>query len=558
MSVESIRIVSNLCDSIQPTGSMSLGKQKSDYIIIGAGSAGSVLANRLSDASTVTVLEAGPNDHALDFRLHMPAALSHVLANDRYNWYYHSEPEAGLNNRSLYCPRGRVLGGSSSINGMIYIRGNAADFDGWAEMPGLESWTYEKCLPYFKRAEACRHGDPDVRGKDGPLHIGKLAAETPLFRAWLEAGEQAGFGATADFNGKQQDGVGVYDSTIKSGRRFSTARAYLHPALNRDGLSVVKKALVTKIIFDGTRAVGVQYAVGRQIHTVYAEREVILCGGAINSPQLLMLSGIGAESELSSLNIPIVAKLPGVGKNLQDHLELYIQYHCKKPVSLFPALKWFNQPGIGLKWYLTGRGAGASNHFETGAFLRSSDSILYPDLQYHFLPIAMNYDGSDKYNDHGFQVHVGPMKPTSRGSIDLVSNDPSEPPRISFNYNSTRDDQSVMRQGIRFAREIVSQAAFDEFRGVELKPGKDCITDAELDKFVRSHGESAYHPSCTCRMGVDEMSVVDAEARVHGIEGLRVIDASIMPDITNGNLNAPVVMMAEKLADVILGKQPLG
>jgi choline dehydrogenase len=558
MSVESIRIVSNLCDSIQPTGSMSLGKQKSDYIIIGAGSAGSVLANRLSDASTVTVLEAGPNDHALDFRLHMPAALSHVLANDRYNWYYHSEPEAGLNNRSLYCPRGRVLGGSSSINGMIYIRGNAADFDGWAKIPGLESWSFEKCLSYFKRAEACRHGASDVRGKDGPLHIGRLAAETPLFKAWLEAGEQAGFGATPDFNGKQQDGVGVYDSTIKSGRRFSTARAYLHPALNRDGLSVVKKALVTKIIFDGTRAVGVQYAVGRQIHTVYAEREVILCGGAINSPQLLMLSGVGAESELSSLNIPIVAKLPGVGKNLQDHLELYIQYHCKKPVSLFPALKWFNQPGIGLKWYLTGRGAGASNHFETGAFLRSSDSILYPDLQYHFLPIAMNYDGSDKYNDHGFQVHVGPMKPTSRGSINLVSNDPSEPPRISFNYNSTRDDRSVMRQGIRFAREIVSQAAFDEFRGVELKPGKDCITDAELDEFVRSHGESAYHPSCTCRMGMDEMSVVDSEARVHGIEGLRVIDASIMPDITNGNLNAPVIMMAEKLADVILGKQPLG
>jgi choline dehydrogenase len=321
---------------------------------------------------------------------------------------------------------------------------------------------------------------------------------------------------------------------------------------------VIKNVLATKIIFDGKRASGIEYSVAGRVHTINADCEVIVCAGAINSPQLLMLSGVGDGNHLTDLDIPVVADLPGVGQNLTDHLEIYIQYHCKKPVSLFPALKWFNQPGIGLQWYLTGKGAGASNHFETGAFLRSSGSVTYPDLQYHFLPLAMNYDGSDKYSDHGFQVHVGPMKPTSRGAVTLNSRNPGRYPKVSFNYNTTEEDRAVMRQGIRYAREIVSQSAFDEFRGAEIKPGRDCRSNQQLDEFVRSYAESAYHPSCTCKMGVDEMSVVDARARVHGVEDLRVIDASIMPDITNGNLNAPVIMMAEKLSDDILGNQSIG
>lgn len=526
---------------------------ETDYVIVGGGSAGAVLANRLSQSNQVTVLEAGPTDHRWDFRLHMPAALSYVLANDRYNWFYHSEPEVGLNHRMLYCPRGRVLGGSSSINGMIYVRGNAMDFDGWANRPGLESWSHEQCLPYFKKAENCEHGDKAYRGKDGPLLIHRQAAENPLFKAWLESGEQAGFGSSDDFNGEQQDGVGRFDCTIRSGRRLSVARAYLHPVMDRAGLSVLTNVLASRIVFNGKQASGVEYFQRGQLKTIHARKEVIVCGGAINSPQLLMLSGIGNGRDLKALGIPLIEDIPAVGKNLTDHLEIYIQYRCQRPVSLFPALKWYNQPGIGIRWYLFGKGAGASNHFETGAFLKSDPSLSYPDLQYHFLPLAMNYDGSDKYEGHGFQVHVGPMKPTSRGSVRLRSRDPAKPPEITFNYNTTPGDRQVMRQGIRYARELVSQAAFDEFRGEEIKPGKDCVSDASLDEFVRQSAESAYHPSCSCKMGTDDESVVDAEARVHGVENLRVIDASIMPEITNGNLNAPVIMMAEKLSDVILG-----
>ncbi len=526
---------------------------EADYIIIGAGSAGSVLANRLSTNHSVVLIEAGPKDHHWDFRLHMPAALSMVLSNDRYNWFYQSEPEPGLSQRNIYCPRGRVLGGSSSINGMVYVRGNEQDFDAWARNPGLEGWHYGHCLPYFKRAETASHGDPSERGKHGPLHVGRGNAENPLARAWIEAGIQAGYRKSNDFNGQYQEGFGIFDNTIKSGKRFSTAQAYLRPIMARSNLSIIKKALVTRIILKDNLATGVEYQSKGQLHTIGANCEVILSAGAINSPQILMLSGIGNGSLLSKYDIPVVSDLPGVGNNLQDHLEIYIQYQCSKPVSLYPALRWFNQPAIGLKWYLTRKGPGSSNHFEAGAFLKSSDSVAYPDLQCHFLPVAMDYDGKQKYNGHGFQAHVGPMKPTSRGSVQIQSSDPRVSPKILFNYNTTEQDRSVMRRGIQLVREIVSQRAFDEFRGEEIRPGFNCNSNRQLDKFISQNAESAYHPSCTCRMGTDPLSVVDGQARVHGIDGLRVIDASIMPEITNGNLNAPVIMMAEKLSDEILG-----
>ncbi len=525
-----------------------------DFIVVGAGSAGSVLAHRLSRDHRVLLLEAGPADHAWDFRLHMPAALSMVLGNDRYNWYYHSEPEPGLNHRRLYCPRGRVLGGSSSINGMIYVRGHRADFDTWARKPGLEDWSFDACLPYFRRAENCRQGDEALRGRKGPVFIDRGSASHPLHQAWLEAAGQAGYPVTDDFNGASQEGAGIYDRTIRSGRRYSAARAYLHAVGESSGLTVLTHALVDRIVLEGRRAAGVVYQRKGRVFRAVAVREVILCGGAINSPQLLQLSGIGNGDVLNPLGIPVRHHLPGVGRNLQDHLEIYIQYRCRKPVSIYPALKWYRAPLIGLQWYLNGTGPGASNHFETGAFLRSGDEVCHPDLQFHFLPVAMNYDGSAKLEGHGFQVHVGPMKPSSRGSVQITSPDPRVPPRIQFNYNATRHDRAVMRRGIRLAQEIIGQAAFDPFRGAPVRPGPECRTDAEIDAFVREHAESAYHPCGTCKMGEDDGSVVDAEARVHGIDALRVIDASIMPEITNGNLNAPVIMMAEKLSASILSE----
>ena len=524
-----------------------------DYIIIGAGSAGSVLANRLSRDNTVTLIEAGPIDHRWDFRLHMPAALSHVLSSDRYNWFYHSEPEPGLNDRQIYCPRGRVLGGSSSINGMIYIRGHQQDFDDWAAHPGLENWRFQDCLPYFKKAESFRAGEPQHRGQDGPLHISRGTLSNPLFNAWLAAGSEAGFSRTSDFNGEQQEGFGEFDRTIKAGRRFSAARAYLHPIIHRANLTLVTKTQVSKIIFEGSVAVGVEYLAKGKLATIRANREVILCGGAINSPQLLMLSGIGNAKDLTKLGININFDLPGVGQNLQDHLEAYVQFSCQKPVSIYPALKWYNQLKIGLEWTVLNTGPGATNHFEAGAFLKSDSSKSYPDLQFHFLPVATNYDGKETYEGHGFQVHVGPMRPTSRGSIKLRSCYPTAPPLICFNYNTTPEDQQVMQRGIELVREVVGQSSFNEFRGHEIRPG---ATATDLNQFVRRHAESAYHPSCSCKMGSDPLAVVDQHGRVHGVHGLRVVDASIMPDITNGNLNAPVIMMAEKLADAILGCDP--
>ncbi len=484
----------------------------------------------------------------------MPAALSHVLSNDTYNWFYQSEPEPHLNNRSLYCPRGRVLGGSSSINGMVYVRGNPADFDGWGSEPGLADWRYTECLPYFRRAENCQHGDATLRGRDGPLHVGLSSADNPLIQAWLSAGRECGFTHTQDMNGSEQEGVSVFDCTIKKGRRVSTADAYLHPIRDRANLEVTNKVLVTRVLFSGKRAIGVEYLLRGKTYKIHANKEVILCGGAINSPQLLMLSGIGNAEELARFNIPVIVNLPGVGQNLQDHLEIYIQYRCLKPVSLYPALRWYNQPAIGINWYLRGKGLAASNHFEAGAFLRSSDSVEFPDLQFHFLPVAMDYDGKTRFEGHGFQVHVGPMKPKSRGQVTLKSADPVEYPKIQFNYNSAEEDRLVMNKGIRLAREIVSQQGFDGFRGEEIRPGSACLEDAALDDFVRNFAESAYHPSCSCRMGMDDFAVVDSEARVHGVEGLRIVDASIMPEVTNGNLNAPVIMMAEKLSSAILGE----
>lgn len=547
-----------------------MDREQTDYIIIGAGSAGSVLARRLSQHHHVTLIEAGPKDHAWDYRLHMPAALSHVLSNDRYNWFYDSEPEPGLNDRRLYCPRGRVLGGSSSINGMIFVRGNKADFDDWSSAPGMESWSYEQCLPYFKRSETALHGEDDYRGQSGPMHISRGKADNPLFKAWLAAGEAAGASKTEDFNGERQEGVGVFDRTIKAGRRFSAARGYLasdnvdlEDKETTGSLTITSNSLVRRILIEEQKAEGIEYSVGGKLGNkhkgklkkLYARKEVILCGGAINSPHLLMLSGIGNASELKEAGINALVDLPGVGQNLQDHLEIYVQFACKEPVSIYPSLHWYNQARIGLQWYLMNTGAGATNHFETGAFLRSSAEVSYPDLQFHFLPVAMNYDGRDRHNGHGFQVHVGPMKPTSRGHVKLDINDPSASPKILFNYNTTEEDKQVMREGVRWVRELIGTSAFDEYRDRELKPGSAATTNEQLDAFVQAHGESAYHPSCTCKMGEDEMAVVNARGQVHGIKGLRVIDASIMPSVTNGNLNAPVIMMAEKLSDDILGRQ---
>lgn len=523
-----------------------------DYIIIGAGSAGCVLANRLSESATVTLLEAGPVDRSWDFRLHMPAALSELLKTKWYNWNYESEPEPHLNNRRLFCPRGKVLGGSSSINGMIFVRGNPEDFNRWASVYGLSDWDYTSCLPYFQKSETALFGDQSLRGSTGPLQISRGALDNPLSKAWIDAVQQAGFPVTTDFNGTHQEGAGPFDQTIHKGKRQSIARAYLHPVKSRKNLTIVPNAQVKKIRMRNGRAVGVEYQLGSTTHILEADQEVILCGGAINSPHLLMLSGIGCADELKAQDIKPEVDLPGVGKNLQDHLEIYIQYACKEPVSIYPSTLPLRKPLVGLKWLLNQTGDGATNHFESGAFLKSQDAMTFPDLQFHFLPIAMDYDGKDQYMGHGFQAHVGPMKPISRGTVGLRSSNPFNAPRIQFNYHEAAEDRKAMFDGIQLARKIISQKAFDRYRGEELRPGTKGSSIDDLDVFVRRHAESAYHPSGTCRMGSSEQSVVDSEGRVHNMKGLRVVDASIMPEITNGNLNAPVVMIAEKIADSIL------
>lgn len=524
-----------------------------DYVIVGAGSAGCVMANRLSATGSVALLEAGPSDYGWDPRIHMPAALSELLKTDTYNWAYSSDPEPSLNNRALYCPRGKVLGGSSSVNGMIFVRGNRGDFDRWRNVHGLGDWGYDACLPWFMQSENTPDGDDQFRGRGGPLTVTRGEAANPLFHAWLEAGQQAGVPLSSDFNGASQDGVGLFDRSIAGGERQSASKAYLTEPV-RERLQLLTGTQVTRILFDKYRAVGVEFRQQGQIKSVMADREVIVCAGAINSPQLLMLSGIGDPDQLEEHQINVVAPLPGVGANLQDHLEVYVQFACPQPVSIYPSTRWFRKPWVGLQWLLSRTGAGSTNHFEAGAFLKSSDAVDYPDLQFHFLPVAMDYDGKRQHQGHGFQVHVGPMKPRSRGRVYLRSADPFAPPGMIFNYHTDPADQQVMEAGIRLAREIVAQPAFDEFRGNEIQPGIEAESSEAIDAFVRTHGESAYHPSCTCKMGADEASVVDGSGRVHGVEQLRVVDASIMPEVTNGNLNAVVIMMAEKIAGQMLAE----
>ncbi len=524
------------------TSTSTSGQRQHDFIVIGGGSAGSALANRLSADATnqVLVLEAGRPDYIWDVFIHMPAALTFPIGSRFYDWKYESEPEPHMNGRRIYHARGKVLGGSSSINGMIFQRGNPLDYERWAADPGMGTWDYAHCLPYFKKMENCLAGGDQYRGTDGPLKLERGPATNPLFTAFFEAVEQAGYALTSDV-----------------GRRLSAARAYLHPVMNRQNLTVRTRALVTKILFEGTRAVGVEYRHGSNVQQARAG-QIILCGGAINSPQLLQLSGVGPAALLREHGIDVVADLPGVGENLQDHLEVYVQFACKQPVSVAPALKMRNRPVVGAKWLFGRTGPGATNHFEGGGFARSNDDVPYPNLMFHFLPIAIRYDGSAPAGGHGYQVHIGPMYSDSRGSVRIVSPDPSVHPALRFNYLSTDTDRQEWVEAIGVARHILNQPAMDAYNGGELSPGPAVSTAGQILDWVRRDGETALHPSCTCAMGTGEMSVTDpATMAVHGIDGLRVVDASVMPYVTNGNIYAPVMMVAEKAADLILGDQPL-
>ena len=529
-----------------------------DFVIVGGGSAGCAMANRLSadPSNRVLVLEAGRRDWKVDVVIHMPAALSMGIGNRFYDWMYESEPEPEMGGRRVYHARGKVLGGSSSINGMIFQRGNPMDYDRWAATPGCEAWDWAHCLPYFKRMETCIAGADDWRGGDGPLKLERGPATSPLFQAFFEAVQQAGHPMTSDVNGYRQEGFNAFDRNVYRGRRLSAARAYLHPVLHRKNLDLWTKAHATRLVMDGTRVTGVEVSHRGRNRTVEAA-EVISCSGAINTPQLLQLSGIGPAGVLRDAGVTPVVDLPGVGENLQDHLEVYVQYACNEPVSLAPQLARWRKPWIGLQW-LFRKGPGASNHFEAGGFLRSNDDVPWPNLMFHFLPIAIRYDGSVSTEGHGYQFHIGPMFSNSRGWVRIQSDDPFQKPRMLFNYLSTPEDRQEWAEAIEVARNIMGQPAFDRYNGGEISPGPDVAGDEAILEWVRKDAETALHPSCTARMGTDAMAVVDPTTmRVHGTQGLRVVDASVMPTLTNGNIYAPVMMIAEKAADLVLGNTPL-
>jgi len=535
-------------------------RDRYDVVIVGGGSAGSALANRLSadSGTTVLVIEAGRSDYRIDPFIHMPAALPFPIGSRLYDWRYETDPEPAMNGRTVYHARGKVLGGSSSINGMIFQRGNPLDYQRWAADPGMETWDYLHCLPYFKRMETCLAGADDWRGGDGPLVLERGPADNPLFSAFFAATVEAGYPATDDVNGYRQEGFAKFDRNIHRGRRLSAARAYLHPVRDRANLDVLTSTLVTRVRFEGKRAVGIDCELpGRRRRSIGAG-EVILCGGAFNSPQLLQLSGVGDEALLRQHGIDVVQHSPGVGENLQDHLEVYIQYASKQPVSIAPGLRWRARPGIAYNWLVNRSGLGATNHFEGGGFARSNEDVDYPNLMFHFLPVAIRYDGSAPTKGHGYQVHVGPMYADTRGHVRIRSTDPREHPSILFNYLSTDNDRREWVETIRVARDILNQPAFAPYNDGELSPGPSVETDDEILDWVRRDAETALHPSCTARMGTDDLSVVDPTSmRVHGTEGLRVVDASVFPYVTNGNIYAPVMMVAEKAADLILGNTPL-
>lgn len=531
-----------------------------DYIIVGAGSAGCVLANRLSEDpnASVLLLETGGSDRSIFIQ--MPTALSIPMNTKKYAWQFESEEEPHLNNRKMHCPRGKVLGGSSSINGMVYVRGHAKDFDEWAES-GATDWDYAHCLPYFKKSEdwALASQQPeskDYRGSDGPLGVNNgNQMQNPLYQAFVDAGVEAGYMDTPDYNAKQQEGFGPMHMTVKNGVRWSTANAYLKPAMSRPNLTVITHALVHKVLLssdpDNKKAIGIRYERKGKIVEASANKEVILSAGSIGSPHLLQLSGIGEKETLEKAGIECLHDLPGVGENLQDHLEFYFQFKCKQPITLNGKLDLWSKFLIGANWFFFKKGLGATNHFESCGFIRSKANVEWPDLQYHFLPAAMRYDGQKAFDGHGFQVHIGHNKPLSRGSVKITSSDPKAHPQIKFNYLSEEIDREGFRDCVKLTREIINQPAFDQYRDGEIQPGEQVQTDEQIDAFVRANVESAYHPSCSCKMGTDEMSVVDPQTRVHGISNLRIVDSSIFPTITNGNLNAPTIMVAERAADLI-------
>ena len=529
-----------------------------DFIVIGSGSAGSVLANRLSaDAKhTVLVLEYGGSDRGP--LIQMPSALSYPMNMGTYNWGFESQPEPHLNNRRLVTPRGKVMGGSSSINGMVYVRGHARDFDTWASM-GAAGWAYADVLPYFKRQENVEGGDHTWRGHGGPLYVKKGLLQNPLYQAFIDAGRQAGYPMTRDYNGHQQEGFAAMEMTVHKGLRWSAANAFLWPAIRQGRVDIKTKAYARRILLEGKKAVGVEYERGGKVDKVFAKREVIVCASTINSPAILQRSGIGAPAVLEAAGVDLVHALPGVGENLHDHLEIYLQHRSLQPITLNGQLGYVNKAKIGLQWILFGTGLGATNHFESCGFIRSHAGIDYPNIQFHFLPAAMRYDGRAAFRGHGFQVHVGPMRTKSRGHVRITSPDVHVNPKILFNYMGHDDDWQEFRACVLLARELFTQDAMKPYAGEEIQPSASVQSDDEIDAFIRDHSESAYHPCGTCRMGAvtDPLAVVDPQCRVIGMENLRVVDSSIMPQITNGNLNAPTIMIGEKAADHILGKPML-